>query len=316
MTKNKISFLLILLIVVAVLTGCEIICTDTDSRSESEKYYEKLLNCKKQIEEKTDFSPDVVIVLGSGLQDYADEIEVDTVIPFDSINGWPRATAPGHEGNLVFGRYNNLNVAVMQGRIHYYEGYSMNDVVLPIRVLHMMGADTCILTNSVGALNPEYRSGDFMCVADHIASFVPSPLIGENIDDMGERFVDMTEVYDKEMQETVIEAGKNNGITVHNGIYLQVTGPQYETPAEIKAYRSLGADTIAMSLAAEAIAARHMNMKVCGINCITSMAAGMEENGISHDSVTESAENSAENFKVLINSLLEYLEDISPEHDP
>lgn len=284
-----------------------VIKEDENGQPDSDAYYKRLESCKEQIEKITDFKPEVVIVLGSGLGNYVDETEVVQTIPYSDIKGWPNSTAPNHAGNLVFAKYKGINLAIMQGRVHYYEGYSMDEVVLPLRVLHMLGANTCILTNAVGAINPEYHVGDFVCIRDQISSFVPSPLIGENVEEFGDRFIGMTDAYDKEMQETVLKVGEENNIPVHSGVYLQVTGPQYETPAEIEMYRSLGADTVAMSLAAETIAARHMGMKVCGINCVSNMAAGMEEEGFSHDSVTEEVGKSADNYKILISGLLDSL---------
>ncbi len=233
-------------------------------------------------------------------------LDIVETIPYSKIKGWPDSTVKGHEGNLIFARLGGKNLAIMQGRVHYYEGYSMYDVVLPIRVLGLLGADKLILTNAVGAINADYKVGEFVCVKDHISSFVPSPLIGENIDELGDRFVSMTDTYDKEMQKKVQKIGKDNNIPVHSGVFLQVTGPQYETPTEIKMYRSFGADTVGMSTAVEAIAASHMNMKVCAINCITNMAAGMDD-GFSHSSVTENADASAEQFKKLVTLLIESL---------
>ena len=310
---KKILAIITSLMFVIALSGCgtssEV--SDTDGRTvgltDADAYYARMLSCKEQIEEITDFKPQIVIVLGSGLGDYAEELDVVETISYSDIDGWPVSTAPGHAGKLIFAKYNGLNLAIMKGRVHYYEGYSMDEVVLPLRVLYLMGADTCILTNAVGAINADYHVGDFVCVRDHISSFVPSPLIGENIDELGERFVPLTDVYDKKMQETVLRIGKENNIPVHSGIYLQVLGPQYETPTEIEMYRSLGADTVAMSLAVETIAASHMGMKVCGISCVSNMAAGMEEEGFSHDSIHDTAAKSLGNFKVLINGLLDSL---------
>lgn len=195
----------------------------------------------------------------------------------------------------------------MQGRVHYYEGYSMQEVVLPLRVLHLLGADTVILTNTVGSMNPEFKVGDFVCVNDQIASFVPSPLVGENDEALGERFVGMTDAFDQDMQDTVLKLGQDKNIPVHSGVFLQVTGPQFETPAEIRMYRSLGADTVGMSTGAEVIAARHMGMKVCDINAVSNMAAGMEEDEFTQEQIEENMTRSAANFKVLINGLLDSL---------
>lgn len=273
----------------------------------SQAYEERLKSCKEQIEAICDFKPEVVIVLGTGMGDYADSHDIKQVIPYKDIVGWPVSTAPDHKGNLVFTEHNGIKLAIMQGRVHYYEGYSMPEVVLPLRVLHMLGAKTVILTNAVGSLNPEFKVGDFVCATDQISSFVPSPLIGPNDEGLGSRFVGMTDAFDEDMRNTVHAIGEQNGIAVHDGVYLQVTGPQYETPAEIKMYRSLGADTIGMSTAVEVIAARHMDMKVCVISCVSNMAAGMEEEGFSADTIHNTMDDSSQNLKTLIGGLLDSL---------
>ena len=280
---------------------------DADTALDAELLYARLEHCKEEIEKITDFKPDIVLTLGTGLGDIADTFDVKEIIPYENIEGWPVSTAPLHDGNLVFAEYKGLKLAVLQGRIHYYEGYTMDEVVLPLRVLHMLGADTAILTNAVGSMNPDFKVGEFVCVEDQISSFVPSPLIGENIGKLGERFVGMTDIFDKEMRSTVLKIGEETGIPVHSGVYIQVTGPQYETPAEIKMYRMLGADTVAMSLADEVIAASHMGMKICAINCISNMAAGMEENGFTDDSIEETMKEASKNMKVLLNGLLDSL---------
>ena len=278
---------------------------------DADAYYDVIKKCAEQIREKTDFKPEIVIILGSGLGDFADEIEIAAEIPYSDIEGFPITTAPGHEGKLIFGTCKGKNVVIAKGRIHYYEGYSMADVILPLRTLRLLGAHTVILTCSAGSLNEEYRPGEFLVLNDHIASFVPSPLIGENIDELGERFVDMTCVYDKELRDKAVEAAQENGISVHNGIYIQVSGPQYETPAECKMYQSFGADAIGMSTAVEAVAAKHMGMKVCAISCLTCMGAGMENVELSHEEVEKNAEESSEDFKKLIASFLEKIPDPS-----
>ena len=285
--------------------------TDSDLEAKTafsaDEYYALLESCKEQIEAITDFKPEVVLVLGTGMGDFVEEMETKEVIPYDEIKGWPQATAPQHKGNLVFSSYNGLKVAIMQGRIHYYEGYSMAEVVIPLRVLHLLGADTVILTNSVGFLNKDFKVGDFVCARDHISSFVESPLIGENIDELGERFPGMTKLYDQELQDIVLEIGKELDIPVHSGIYIQVPGPQFEIPAEINVYRKLGADTVGMSSAVEAIAAGHMGMRICDINCVTNMAAGLEEEGFTQESLQSAAEETKERFATLIKGLLDRL---------
>lgn len=312
MTKRKTRLFITIILAAAIFTAAMCGCSSAGSEekeqtSDAEAYYARLENCVKQIEEITDFRPEVVLVLGTGLGEYVNSLDVKATIPYKDIDGWPESTAPEHAGNLVFAEYNGIKLAVMQGRLHYYEGYSMDEVVLPLRVLHLLGADTAVLTNAVGSLNADYKVGEFVCVEDQISSFIPSPLIGENIDALGDRFVGMTDVFDQDMMNTVLKIGEENGIPVHCGVYLQVTGPQYETPAEIRMYRSLGADTIAMSLADECLAASHMHMKVCAINCISNMAAGMEEEGFTEESIEGSMSDVLQNFQILVNGLLDTL---------
>ena len=318
MTEKKkgrfIAAVITALLLTAFLCGCENPAPEkadeaeeTEMAVEADDYYARLESCRDQIKKIYDFEPEVVVVLGTGMGDYVDSLDVKAVIPYADIEGWPNSTAPNHAGNLVFAEKNGVKVAVMQGRIHYYEGYSMAEVVLPVRVLHMLGADTVIFTNAVGSLNEEFRVGEFVCVKDQITSFVPSPLIGENIEELGPRFAGMTGVFDQDMQDTVRRIGEEKGIPVHSGVYLQVTGPQYETPAEIEMYRSLGADTVGMSTGVEVIAAAHMGMKVCAINCISNMAAGMEEEGFTHESVKDNMLASKKNLEALIDGLLDSL---------
>ena len=300
------------LMLATLLSACESSApAGTDETEENEMtvdaddYYARLVSCRDQIKKIYDFEPEVAIVLGTGMGDYVDSLDVKAVIPYEDIKGWPNSTAPNHAGNLVFAEYNGVKVAVMQGRVHYYEGYSMPEVVIPVRVLHMLGADRVIFTNAVGSLNEDFRVGEFVCVEDQITSFVPSPLIGENIEELGPRFTGMTGVFDQDMRDTVMKTGEEKGIPVHSGVYIQVTGPQYETPAEIEMYRSLGADTVGMSTGVEIIAAVHMGMKVCAINCVSNMAAGMEEEGFTHESVKEKMHASRKNLETLIDSLLD-----------
>ncbi len=287
-----------------VLGGC---VAATTQASVAQSYDERLAECRRQIEAKTDFKPQVVVVLGTGLGDFVNSLDVKQTIPYKDIEGWPESTAPDHAGNLVFAEYKGIKLAVMQGRLHGYEGYSEQEVVLPLRVLHLLGADTAILSNASGSLNPNFKVGEFVCVEDQISSFVPSPLIGKNNEELGGRFVPMTDAFDKDMRNTVLKIGKQNDIPVHSGVYIQVTGPQFETPAEIRMYRSLGADTIAMSMADEVLAARHMGMKVCAINCISNMAAGMEEDGFTDDDVNEVMKSASKDFQTLACGLLDTL---------
>lgn len=262
--------------------------------------YEKLLKCYESVQKKIDFKPEIALVLGSGLGDYAESIDVAATLNYNEIEGFPISTVAGHKGRFVFGYVNEVPVVCMQGRVHYYEGYAMTDVVLPIRLMKMMGAKVLFLTNAAGGLNYNFKAGDFMMITDHIMNFVPSPLIGKNIDELGPRFPDMSNIYKKELQEIIRATAKNLGIPLQEGVYIQLTGPNFETPTEVKMCRILGADAAGMSTAAEAVAANHMGMKVCGISCITNLGCGMLEQPLSHEEVQETADRVAVDFKKLI----------------
>lgn len=262
--------------------------------------YEKLLKCYESVQKKIDFKPEIALVLGSGLGDYAESIDVAATLNYNEIEGFPISTVAGHKGRFVFGYVNEVPVVCMQGRVHYYEGYAMTDVVLPIRLMKMMGAKVLLLTNAAGGLNYNFKAGDFMMITDHIMNFVPSPLIGKNIDELGPRFPDMSNIYKKELQEIIRATAKNLGIPLQEGVYIQLTGPNFETPTEVKMCRILGADAAGMSTAAEAVAANHMGMKVCGISCITNLGCGMLEQPLSHEEVQETADRVAVDFKKLV----------------
>lgn len=262
--------------------------------------YEKLQNCLKSIRQKTDFEPKVAIVLGSGLGDYAQDIEVVTEVDYSEIEGFPVSTVPGHAGKFIFGYVGDVPVVCMKGRVHYYEGYPISDVVLPTRLMKLMGAELLFLTNASGGVNKNFKAGDFMLITDQISTFAPNPLIGQNIDELGTRFPDMSEIYNKELREIIKETAKENEIFLQEGVYIQFTGPSFESPAEIKMAAALGADAVGMSTAVEAIAANHMGMKVCGISCVCNLAAGLSENPLTHEEVQEAANNAAPFFKKLV----------------
>lgn len=268
------------------------------------KIYEKLTSCLESVRKVSDFQPETALVLGSGLGDYADDIRIEAAVDYSQIEGFPRSTVAGHKGRFVFGYVREVPVVIMQGRVHYYEGYPMADVVLPVRLMGMLGAKKLILTNAAGAANYDYRPGDFMLIKDHIASSVPRPLIGQNIDELGVRFPDMSEVYSSRMRRIARAAAEELGITLREGVYMQLTGPAYETPAEVNMCRVLGADSLGMSTACEAMAARHMGMEICGISCITNLAAGMSVEPLDHREVQEMADRVSEQFKALVTEVI------------
>lgn len=262
--------------------------------------YEKLEKCLKSVRQKTDFVPKVAIVLGSGLGNYADDIEVVSEIDYHEIEGFPVSTVPGHAGKFIFGYVNEVPVVCMKGRIHFYEGYPVSDVVLPTRLMKLMGAKILFLTNASGGINPSYQAGNFMMLTDHISLFAPNPLIGANIEELGTRFPDMTHVYDTDLQNIIRNVAKEENITLREGIYAQLTGPSFEAPAEIQLLHKLDVDAVGMSTVVEAIAANHMGMKICGISCVCNLAAGMTDNPLTHEEVQAAANEAAPKFKKLL----------------
>lgn len=267
--------------------------------------YDKLLRCLKSVKGKTDFVPEVALILGSGLGEFADEIEIVDTINYTDIGGFPVSTVKGHAGRFVFGYVKKIPVVIMQGRVHYYEGYSMQDVVLPTRLMGMLGAKKLLLTNAAGGCNENFKPGNLMMITDHITTAVPSPLIGANMEALGTRFPDMSEVYSKRLQSVISSCAVELGIEIQQGVYVQFTGPNYETPAEIRMARAWGADAVGMSTACEAMAARHMGMEVAGISCITNMAAGISKTKLSHKEVQETADKVAKDFKKLVEKIIE-----------
>lgn len=262
--------------------------------------YEKLSDCVKAVREKTDFVPRVAIVLGSGLGDYAAQIKVEAEVSYGEIKGFPVSTVPGHAGRFVFGYVEQVPVVCMKGRVHYYEGYDISDVVLPVRLMRLLGAEILFLTNAAGGVNTSFHAGDLMMLKDHLSVFVPNPLIGANMEELGPRFPDMSQVYDAELQEKIRKAAKENAIFLQEGVYAQLTGPSFESPAEIRMLRALGCDAVGMSTVVEAIAACHCGMRVCGISCICNLAAGMSVNPLSHEEVQAAADEAAPLFAKLV----------------
>lgn len=262
--------------------------------------YEKLQNCLACVRAKTDFVPDVALILGSGLGALADKIEAVATVDYHDIEGFPVSTVVGHKGRFVFGYFGNTKVVIMQGRVHFYEGYSREDVLLPTRLMILMGAKTLFLTNAAGGVNRSFNAGDFMLITDHIMSLFPNPLIGANMDELGPRFPDMSNVYDKELCQIIRDTAARLEIPLREGVYTQLTGPTFETPAEVRMLTALGTDAVGMSTACEAVAARHAGIKVCGISCITNQAAGISPEPLSHEEVFETGNRVAPLFRALV----------------
>lgn len=213
--------------------------------------YEKLNRCYESMKNKLPFKPQVALILGSGLGNYAERFQEEGVIDYREIEGFPVSTVPGHKGRFIFAHVEGTPVVMMQGRVHYYEGYPMSDVVLPVRLMRKMGAKVLFLTNAAGGVNFDFAPGDFMLIRDQIASFVPSPLLGLNVEEWGARFPDMSHIYDEDLQEIIRSSASQMGLKLQEGVYLQLTGPAYESPAEIRMCRALGADAVGMSTACE-----------------------------------------------------------------
>ncbi len=272
--------------------------------------YAKLIRCLEDVRRITDFEPEVALVLGSGLGDYADGIKVECEIDYHDISGFPVSTVPGHAGKFIFGYVGDVKVVCMKGRVHFYEGYPISDVVLPCRLMKLMGAKVLFVTNASGGINPAFSGGDFMMITDHVAAFTPNPLIGPNIDELGTRFPDMSHVYDLELQDIIRSSAKKLGIKLQEGVYAQLTGPSFESPAEIRMLGIMGVDAVGMSTAVEAIAANHMGMKVCGISCVCNLAAGIQKTALTHDEVQAAAAEAAPKFKALITESILKIKDV------
>ena len=268
------------------------------------KEFEKINHCLEQIRSKTDFEPLMAVVLGSGLGGYASKMEVVCEIPYSEIDGFPVSTVQGHDGRFLFGYVEDVPIVAMKGRVHFYEGYAIDDVVLPIRTMGLLGAKYILLTNAAGGIDFDFEPGDLMLIEDHISSFIRSPLIGENIEELGVRFPDMSRVYDLKLCDCIRRAASSEGIDIKEGTYLQTSGPQFETPTEIKMFRTLGASAVGMSTVVEAIAAHHMGLRVCGISCISNMAAGILDQPLTHSEVQITADKVAHKFERLVSGLI------------
>ena len=265
---------------------------------------EQLDACFAFVKERISFQPEIALILGSGLGGFAEKIDVKETLPYAEIPGFPVSTVAGHAGRFVFGYCDGVPVAVMQGRVHMYEGYTPQEAVLPVRLLHMLGAKVLFLTNAAGGIQPGMHAGEFMLITDQISTFVPSPLRGQNLDALGVRFPDMSEVYSKRLNQIIRKIAVNAEIPLKEGVYIQTAGPAYESPAEIRMFRMLGADAVGMSTAIEAIAARHCGMEICGVSCISNLAAGISPHPLTHEEVKEAGDKAAPQFEQLVRQAL------------
>ncbi len=252
------------------------------------------------IREKTDIAPEIAIILGSGLGGLANEIDVKCTVDYSDIPDFPVSTAPGHQGRFVFGKIKNKNVVIMQGRVHLYEGYTPQQIANPIRLMRKLGAEILFLTNASGGINSTLDVGDFMVIDDHISCFVESPLVGKNDDTIGVRFPDMSEVYSKRLNGIIFKTAEKENINIKSGTYLQLRGPNFETPAEIKMAKLIGADAVGMSTAIEAQTGVHCGFEVCAVSVISNLACGIGKKPITSDEVRETADKVAPDFKKLI----------------
>ena len=266
----------------------------------ADKIYAAADFLREQIKE----APEVGMILGSGLGDYADTLEDPIRIAYRDIPNFPVPTVPGHSGAMVFGRKQGKSVVVLQGRIHYYEGLSQQEITLPVRVLAALGVKTLVLTNACGGVNLDFKPGDLMLISDHINFSGANPLMGPNLNAFGPRFPDMSDLYTASLRSAIREKAEKAGIALREGVYAMYSGPNYETPAEIRMFRTLGADVVGMSTVPEALVAGHCGMQVVGISCITNMAAGVLPVKLSHTEVMETADRVHEVFQQLIDLVL------------
>jgi purine-nucleoside phosphorylase len=273
-------------------------------RMASTGIYERAEHATRIIRARTTVEPRIAIVLGSGLGGFADDFEDAVGIPYEDIRGFVRSTAQGHAGRLVIGKIDGIPVLAMQGRVHYYEGYSLEEVTFPIRTFGLLGIKTLALTNAAGGINVQLTQGALMVISDHVNLMGVNPLRGPNEERFGPRFPDMSAVYSAELQELVIDEAKTIGVEVRRGIYGALSGPSYETPAEIHLLRNLGADAVGMSTVPEAIVARHMGLEVVGISCITNMAAGIGDEPINHEEVMATGDRVRETFTELLRRVI------------
>ncbi|WP_096437429.1 purine-nucleoside phosphorylase [Alteribacter populi] len=265
---------------------------------------DEIMSASDYIKSLIGYEPEVGMILGSGLGDLADDIEDAVIIPYEEIPFFSKSEAEGHSNELVIGKLEGKNVVAMKGRYHYYEGYSLDEVTFPVRVMKALGINKLIITNACGAVNTDFNPGDLMLITDHLNLVGTNPLIGRNNAELGPRFPDVSKVYDREMRSLALKIAKEEGITLQQGVYGWWSGPVYETPAEIRMIRILGGDAIGMSTVPEATVAVHSGLRVLGISCLTNMACGILDQPLSHDEVIEVAGKVRSKFIKLIKSIL------------
>jgi purine-nucleoside phosphorylase len=268
---------------------------------------EKIDEAVRYIRGRSALQPEVGVILGSGLGDVVDAVEIETAIPYSEIPGAKASTVLGHQGRMIFGRANGRRVVVMQGRVHFYEGYEMHEVMFLSRVIGRLGIRQLIVTNAAGGVNTSYVAGDLMLISDHINLMGLNPLRGPNIEALGVRFPDMSEAYPESLRAMAKEVAASQGLALQEGVYLALSGPTYETPAEIRAFRTLGADAVGMSTVPEVIAMSHMNIPVLGISCITNMAAGILKQKLTHQEVIDTTTRVQKQFTNLVLGVLKKL---------
>ena len=271
----------------------------------SDGYYEKLLRCRDAADTLSGgFRPRLALVLGSGLGPVAETMDVRARVPYGELGDMPVSTVAGHTGQFLFGYIGGVPAVCMQGRLHYYEGWDVHDVVLPIRVMGLLGAKTLFLTNAAGGLDPALPTPSLMVISDHIMLHFPNPLVGPNPDGLGPRFPDMSEVYDPRLRALIMRRGEEMGLPMSEGVYVQLTGPSFETPAEVRLLGRMGGGAVGMSTACEAVAARHMGMRVCGVSCIANKGAGISAAPLTHQEVMEAGSLIGPRFSALVTAVI------------
>ena len=270
----------------------------------TEDILQLLEKSKKYIQTRKNCNPKIAIIVGSGLSNIKESIKNSKVIEYNKIPYFKKTTVEGHKGELIFGQLNSTDVVLLNGRLHYYEGYSMQDISYPVRLMKYLGIETIIITCAVGAINTNYKVGDIVVIKDHINFIFNNPLIGQHHKEFGERFTDLTNLYDSKLIQKIIKISKKNKIRIHEGIYFAVSGPSYETPAEVSAFRKLGGDVVGMSLIAESIVAKQMNMNVLALTYVSNKASGVSTEKLSHKEVLTLGKKTSVSMEKIISNIL------------